>query len=63
MKKLNKELPKLKLNMKKIVVLNHVQMDNINAGEGDSVFTRPVTWDCAAPYNAPPFLTQKYCND
>ncbi|PSK93143.1 hypothetical protein [Taibaiella chishuiensis] len=63
MKKINKALPKLKFNSKKILVLTQSQMDNVNAGDGNSVFTRPVTWDCVAPYNAPPFLTQKYCND
>lgn len=63
MKKLNSKLPKLKVKIEKILVLTQSQMDNINAGEGDSVFTRPVSWDCIPPYNAPPFLTQKYCAD
>ncbi|MBB1642742.1 hypothetical protein [Sphingobacterium sp. UME9] len=63
MKKLNNKLPKLELKSKKILVLTQNQMDIINAGDGNSVFTRPVSWDCIPPYNAPPFLTQKYCND
>ncbi len=63
MKKSNKKLPKLKLESKKILVLTQNQMEHINAGEDGSIFTRPVSFDCAAPYNAPPFLTMRYCND
>lgn len=63
MKKINKKVPKLELRIKKILILTQNQMGYINAGEDGSVFTRPVSIDCAAPYNAPPFLTQKYCTD
>lgn len=63
MKKLNKKLPKLKLSSTKILILSQNQMSSLNAGDDASIFTRPVSFDCIPPYNAPPFLTQKYCVD
>lgn len=61
MKKSNKSTPKLNLQVKKIVVLNHDEQSSVNAGEDASIFTRPSSYACPAPYNQPPFLTMKDC--
>jgi len=59
MKKTNKLPASLTLKKVKILVLSPQQMGRIAAGEDSSL--KPVSFDCIAPYNAPPFLTQKYC--
>lgn len=63
MKKTNKKNVKLELKIKRIVSLSHNQMERVNAGDDASVFTRPGSIDCIPPYNAPPYLTQKYCTE
>ncbi|WP_343566231.1 hypothetical protein [Sphingobacterium sp.] len=61
MKKSNKPIPKLNFQVKKIVVLNSEAQSQVNAGEDASIFTRPSSYACPAPYNQPPFLTMKDC--
>ena len=61
MKKSNKRTPKLDFKVKKIVVLNPEAQSLVNAGEDNSIFTRPSSYACPAPYNQPPFLTMKDC--
>lgn len=61
MKKNTLKIPKLELKIEKILTLSPGQMERINAGEDGSGFTKPVSIDCIPPYNAPPYLTVKYC--
>ncbi|QIH33486.1 class I lanthipeptide [Sphingobacterium sp. DR205] len=63
MKKNNQSNPKLTLKIQKIVYLTPKQMHNLHAGEEASVFTKPQSFNCPVPYNAPPYLTMKYCNE
>lgn len=64
MKKLNTDLPpRLELKIKKILILSPSQMELVNAGGGGTEFTKPVSIDCIPPYNAPPYLTLKYCTE
>lgn len=62
MKKSNKISTGLKITKAKILVLSTQQMENIAAGDDTSLQTRPGSFECIPPYNAPPLLTQKFCN-
>lgn len=53
---------KLKLNIKKVLVLTPSEMGKVAAGE-DSVFTRPRSYDCVAPFNAPPYYDGPIATD
>lgn len=61
MKKNNKISPKLQLTIQKLVQLTPKQMHYLGAGDDTSLVTKPASFNCPAPYNAPPLLTVKYC--
>ncbi|RKE47132.1 hypothetical protein [Sphingobacterium detergens] len=56
MKKINKAPSKLKLTTLKILVLTPNQMHNILAGDDTSIFTKPGSFECIPPFNAPPYF-------
>jgi len=50
--------PKLKLSKERLHLLSDKDLDQIKAGEetaDDASATRPRTYACVAPFNAPPY--------